>query len=67
MTGGGGFIGNNFIRRLLENDKKSTIINLDAMLDASNYSNLKDLKDPRYTFIKGNICKIMKISFKKFI
>ena len=44
VTGGSGFIGSNFIRRCLEHDKNSTIINLDAMLTGSNILNTKNQK-----------------------
>ena len=56
VTGGYGFIGSNFIKRLLDSDKKAKIINIDDMLLGSNSMNLKDLRNPRYSFVKGNIC-----------
>jgi len=56
VTGGYGFIGSNFIKRLLDSDKKAKIINIDDMLLGSNPMNLKNLKNPNYSFIKGNIC-----------
>ena len=61
VTGGAGFIGSNFIRYLLRGTKDETretkIINLDKLTYSGNAENLKDVeKDPRYTFVKGDIC-----------
>jgi dTDP-glucose 4,6-dehydratase len=58
VTGGAGFIGSNFIRqRLLENRSPLTkLVNLDALTYAGNLANLADLTfDPRYVFVHGNI------------
>ena len=57
VTGGLGFIGSNFIRYILNKYSDSHIVNLDALTYAGNLTNLKDVEDnPRYQFIKGNIC-----------
>lgn len=57
VTGGAGFIGSNFIRYVLNKGRNCEVINLDILSYAGNLENLKDLeKDPRYTFIKGDIC-----------
>jgi dTDP-glucose 4,6-dehydratase len=57
VTGGCGFIGSNFIRYLLETHPDWHITNLDKLTYAGNPDNLRDLeRDPRYTFIKGDIC-----------
>lgn len=56
VTGGSGFIGSNFIYRCLEYNKKAKIINLDAMFTGSNNLNLKNLRNPNYKFVQGNIC-----------
>ncbi len=57
VTGGAGFIGSNFIRYVLNKDRDCGIVNLDKLTYAGNLENLKDIeKDPRYTFIKGDIC-----------
>jgi len=54
LTGGAGFIGSCFIR---ENDfSKYKIINLDLLTYAGRLENLKDVTNPNYTFIKGDIC-----------
>ncbi len=71
VTGGAGFIGSNFIRYMLNRSALHTdggqafrvqsselqIINLDKLTYAGNLANLKDIEnDPRYRFIKGDIC-----------
>ena len=45
VTGGLGFIGSNFIKKLLENEDKFEIINLDAELFGSNRFNVKELEN----------------------
>ena len=62
VTGGLGFIGSNFILRLLEKQNDIEITNVDAELPGSNHGNLSQVKDSnRYNFVKGNI------SNKKFM
>lgn len=57
VTGGAGFIGSNFVRYMLNKYKNYSIVNLDKLTYAGNPDNLKDLaKNPRYKFIKGDIC-----------
>ena len=57
VTGGAGFIGSNFIRHMFSSHPGDEIINLDLLTYAGNPNNLKGIdKDPRYTFIKGDIC-----------
>lgn len=67
ITGGCGFIGSNFIHYILKKYSNYQIINLDKLTYAGNLENLSDIeKNPRYKFIKGDICdrklvnKIMK-------
>jgi len=56
VTGGLGFIGSNFILKLLGENKDLKIINVDAELSGSNKKNLSEIQDdPRYEFVKGNI------------
>jgi dTDP-glucose 4,6-dehydratase len=56
VAGGAGFIGSNFIRHMLSTNKDIKIINYDKLTYAGNLDNLKDIeKDPRYTFVKGDI------------
>ena len=57
VTGGAGFIGSNFIPYFLDKYPDYSIINLDLLTYAGNLDNLKEVEDnPRYKFIKGNIC-----------
>ncbi|MFQ5823187.1 MAG: dTDP-glucose 4,6-dehydratase [bacterium] len=57
VTGGAGFIGSNYIRFMLNKYKEVEIINLDKLTYAGNLDNLKDIENnPRYKFIKGDIC-----------
>ncbi len=57
VTGGAGFIGSNFIRYILRKYPDLRIANLDALTYAGNLENLRDIeKDPRYSFVHGNIC-----------
>ena len=56
VTGGSGFIGSNFIHYWLEKHPNDKIINFDALTYAGHNESLKDIeKDPRYTFVKGDI------------
>ncbi|MGC9020932.1 MAG: dTDP-glucose 4,6-dehydratase, partial [Candidatus Methanodesulfokora sp.] len=55
VTGGLGFIGSNFIRYMLNKYKDIKIINVDNLSYGSNPENLKDLKDGRYEFVRGDI------------
>jgi dTDP-glucose 4,6-dehydratase len=57
VTGGCGFIGSNFIRYWLKNNKKDFIVNLDKLTYAGHLNSTKDFKDNKnYKFIKGDIC-----------
>lgn len=57
VTGGAGFIGNCFIRHILNTYPEYKVTNLDALTYAGNIENLDDVKDnPNYTFVHGNIC-----------
>ena len=61
VTGGCGFIGSNFIRQQIKNNKNH-IINFDKLTYAGNPDNLKSVIDSnRYTFIKGDICDKKKV------
>lgn len=56
VTGGCGFIGSAFIRRMLPSDDSMTVVNLDLLTYAGNPANLADLQDhPRYRFVHGDI------------
>jgi dTDP-glucose 4,6-dehydratase len=56
VTGGAGFIGSNYVRHVLAHtDDEVTVY--DSLTYAGNLSTLRDDDDdPRYRFVKGNIC-----------
>jgi len=56
VTGGLGFIGSNFILKLLNETNEFDIINVDAELYGANQKNLDSIKNhKKYEFVKGNI------------
>ena len=56
VTGGYGFIGSAFIRKVLKNDRFS-VINVDKLTYASNLESLKDYESNKnYKFYKTDIC-----------
>jgi dTDP-glucose 4,6-dehydratase len=56
VTGGAGFIGTNFIRRIRQEHPDWEMTNLDKLTYAGNLENLKDMEDqPGYHFVKGDI------------
>lgn len=56
VTGGLGFIGSNFIIKLLQKENDFEVVNVDAELFGSNQHNLDEIKNSdRYEFVKGNI------------
>ena len=57
VTGGCGFIGSHFVRRLLRRHDDVEVVNLDALTYAGNPANLADVADSeRYRFVHGSIC-----------
>ena len=56
VTGAAGFIGSNYVRHVLaSSDDEVTVF--DALTYAGNLSSLADVADdPRYSFVKGDIC-----------
>ena len=57
VTGGCGFIGANFVRRVLREHPDYEVVNLDKLTYAGNPANLSDIEgDPRYRFVHGDIC-----------
>ena len=56
VTGGAGFIGSAFVRRLLERHPDVRVTVLDKLTYAGNLANLAPVADdPRYSFVKGDI------------
>jgi dTDP-glucose 4,6-dehydratase len=56
VTGGAGFIGSNFARRVLDRHPATRVTVLDKLTYAGNRANLADLEgDPRFTFVEGDI------------
>ena len=57
VTGGCGFIGANFVRRVLREHPDYRVVNLDKLTYAGNPANLDGLQaDERYRFVHGDIC-----------
>jgi dTDP-glucose 4,6-dehydratase len=57
VTGGAGFIGSNFVRRVLHEHPTYEVTVLDKLTYAGNMENLKDVaENPRYRFVRGDIC-----------
>lgn len=56
VTGGAGFIGSNFIRRLLTDEASATVVNLDLLTYAGLSSNAAELDQfARHEFVHGDI------------
>lgn len=56
VTGGAGFIGSNFVKRMLNKYPDYKIINVDALTYAGNLENLQDIaQHPNYIFVKADI------------
>lgn len=57
VTGGAGFIGSNFVRRLLSRNQGYEVVNYDELTYAGNLASLEDVDGRRdYRFVRGNIC-----------
>jgi dTDP-glucose 4,6-dehydratase len=57
VTGGAGFIGSNFVRMVLSEQKDCFVVNLDKLTYAGNLENLAGFENhPSHKFIKGDIC-----------
>ena len=69
VTGGAGFIGSHFVKRLLKLSEVKKVINLDYLSYGVNSLCLESYaSDERYTFIKGNILneELLDSIFKKY-
>lgn len=62
ITGGLGFIGSNFILRILRELPEAVVTNIDDMRYGSNPRNLEGLPSDRYTLVKGDIADLGLIS-----
>lgn len=59
VTGGGGFIGANFLLRVVPRFPEVHWVNLDALTYAGNLANLQSIEDaPNYAFVKGDIADL---------
>jgi dTDP-glucose 4,6-dehydratase len=58
VTGGAGFIGSNFVRRVIDGSLPgfSSVAVLDKLTYAGTLTNLKNLKSSDYEFVQGDIC-----------
>lgn len=57
ITGGAGFIGSNFVKRMLATYTDAKLVVFDELTYAGNLGTLaEELKDPRVVFVKGDIC-----------
>ena len=69
ITGGAGFIGSNFIPYFLKSHPNVHLINLDLLTYAGNLDHLTEVDgNPRYTFVKGDICdrELVSSLFEKY-
>ena len=69
LTGTAGFIGSNFVPYFLDKYPEYNLINLDLLTYAGNLDNLKECEtNPRYKFIKGDICnrELIEFIFKEY-
>lgn len=55
MTGGAGFIGSNFIRKILETRKDIHVVNLDGLTYAGVTATVREVGEDRHTFMEGDI------------
>jgi dTDP-glucose 4,6-dehydratase len=56
ITGGAGFIGNNFVKYMLSKYPNYEYINLDKLTYAGNLENLVGISSANYSFVHGDIC-----------
>ena len=55
ITGGCGFIGSNFIN-YIDKSLINKLVNIDALYYCADKNNINIQNDPRYYFVKGNLC-----------
>jgi dTDP-glucose 4,6-dehydratase len=57
VTGGAGFIGSHFIRKLLQDSTSYSVVAIDSLTYAGNRRNLEDLLElPNFSFLHRDIC-----------
>ena len=57
VCGGAGFIGSNYIRRVLRDEKEVEVTCFDKLTSVGSLENLESVAgDPRFTFVRGDIC-----------
>lgn len=57
ITGGAGFIGSHFVKRILRTKPDCDVVNFDKLTYAGNPANLREIeKNPRYRFVRGDVC-----------
>ncbi len=57
VTGGAGFIGSNFVRKVLSEKDPELVVTLDKLTYAGSLDNLRDLPNAeKHVFVKGDIC-----------
>lgn len=62
VTGGAGFIGSNFIKILLKENKEILVVNIDKLTYAGSLQNLTEIEEnPNYKFVEEDICNSCEI------
>lgn len=57
VTGGAGFMGSNFVRRLLSGEGDVRVLVYDKLTYAGRLENLRGVDgDPRFVFVRGDVC-----------
>ncbi len=55
VTGGAGFIGSNFVRKLIEETDVEVIV-IDSLSSLGSEKNLKSIRHSQVTFVEGDVC-----------
>jgi dTDP-glucose 4,6-dehydratase len=62
VTGGAGFIGSHFVKRVLKDYPGAHVVVLDKLTYAGNLDNLRELEgEDRFSFVQGDICDAGKV------